>query len=148
MKKLSEDLLSREFQSTSGAKPLRDYLAADKPTVFLAYPMDFTLVCTKQLCSYRDNWAKMSELPCAWYGVNQVAAEKHEDFKQKKNLPMDLLTDPNGDLLKALDLWGILKTRRGLAVVSPEGNILGSMHVFPLFYPDTDRVVDYVKSLI
>jgi peroxiredoxin len=141
-------LLDRSYETTAGPLRLRDLLDPGRPTVFIAYPMDFTPVCTKQLCSYRDDWTRLSALPCRWWGVNQASPEKHRRFKEEKRLPLDLITDPDGELLKALGLWGLLKTKRGFAVVSPAGEILGQSSIFPFFYTKTDDVVAFLEPLL
>lgn len=143
-----EGLMEQIFPTTAGAKKLMDLLDPERPTVFMAYPMDFTPVCTAQMCSYRDNWAAMSALPVRWWGINQANEEKHARFKSEKKLPYDLITDADGTLLKALGLWGILKTKRGFAVVSPKGEVLGSTSIFPFFYQKSDSVVEFVKKLV
>jgi peroxiredoxin len=141
-------LMDRTYETTAGSRTLRGLLDPDRPTVFIAYPMDFTPVCTKQLCSYRDDWPRLSALPCRWWGINQAPPEKHRRFKEEKNLPLELVTDPDGELLKSLGLWGLLKTRRGFAVVSPDGKILGRSTIFPFFYTKTDDVVAFLEPLL
>lgn len=141
-------LMDKTFSTTAGSKRLSEILDPDRPTVFMAYPMDFTPVCTAQMCSYRDNWSAMSALPVRWWGINQAPPEKHERFKAEKKLPFDLITDSTGDLLKALGLWGILKTRRGFAVVAPNGEVLGATSIFPFFYQKTDSVLGFVGPLL
>lgn len=143
-----QELMDRSFSTTAGAKKLSEILDPERPTVFMAYPMDFTPVCTTQMCSYRDTWGAMSALPVRWWGINQASEEKHARFKSEKNLPYDLITDADGALLKALGLWGILRTKRGFAVVSPKGEVLGATSIFPFFYQKSDAVVEFVKKLV
>lgn len=141
-------LWDRTYETTAGPRTLREMLDPKLPTVFLAYPMDFTPVCTAQLCSYRDNWPRLSKLPCRWWGVNQAPLEKHRRFKEEKQLPLDLVTDPDGALLKALGLWGLLRTKRGFAVLSPGGELLGRSTIFPFLYTKTDEVVAFLEPLL
>lgn len=141
-------LLDSSYDTTAGKRTLRELLDPVRPTVFVAYPMDFTPVCTKQLCSYRDNWPQMSRLRCAWWGINQAPVEKHLRFKQEHGLPMELITDRDGALLKALGLHGLLGTRRGFAVVSPDARILGRSTIFPLLYSKSDDVVAFLEPLL
>lgn len=141
-------LFDETYPTTAGPRTLREIVSGDLPTVFVAYPMDFTTVCTKQLCSYRDDWTQLSALPCRWWGINQVSVEKHRKFKAEHRLPMELVTDEGGELLKALGLKSLLWTRRGFAVVSPQGEILGSSSVFPMGYPKSDEVRAMVEPLL
>ncbi|MBI3737254.1 redoxin domain-containing protein, partial [Candidatus Sumerlaeota bacterium] len=103
MPNLSE-LLDRTYETTVGARTVRQMIEGDRPAVFIAYPMDFTPVCTRQLCSYRDNWADLAKLPVRWWGINKADPAKHRKFKEEKNLPMDLISDSEGDLLRALGM--------------------------------------------
>ncbi len=139
-------LFDESFETTAGAKTARQLIEPPGPTVFIAYPMDFTPVCTAQLCSYRDHWAGFASLPCRWWGINQANAELHQKFKSQKQLPFDLISDPNGKLLKALGLWGILRTRRGFAIVAPNGEITATDTIFPFFYRSHEKVMEFVKA--
>lgn len=142
------DLMDTPYPTTAGSLTLRQMLDPRRPTVFVAYPMDFTPVCTKQMCSYRDNWPRLSQLPCAWWGINQAPVDKHRRFKEEHGLPMDLITDRDGSLLKALGLHGLLGTKRGFAVVAPDGRILGRSTIFPLLYTKSDDVVAFLQPLL
>ena len=141
-------LLDREFETTAGPRTVRQMIEGTQPTVFISYPMDFTPVCTKQLCSYRDNWAEMGNLPVRWWGINQADPEKHNKFKAQKSLPFELISDPAGDLLRALGMWGMLRTRRGFAVVSPGGEVLGTNTIFPFFYRKHETVAEFVRRYV
>ncbi len=142
------EILNESFETTAGKKSLREMIGGERVTVFIAYPMDFTPVCTRQLCSYRDHWPEMAGLACRWWGINQASPEKHERFKREKQLPFELISDPEGTLLKALGLWGWLRTKRGFAVVAPSGEILGTSSIFPFFYRRWDEVIQFVESLL
>lgn len=141
-------LLETTFETTAGDKTLADLLADDRPTVFVGYPMDFTSVCTKQLCSYRDDWSELSTLPIRWWGINQSPVKKHERFKAEHSLPFDLVTDRRGKLLAALGLKSLVGTKRGFTVVSPDGGVLGRTSVFPVMYQRTDEVMKFLKPLV
>ena len=46
------------------------------PVMLVFYPGDFTLVCTKQLCNYRDSWEKFQELGVQVIAHDRDVAEK------------------------------------------------------------------------
>lgn len=143
-----KDLLDHTYETTAGTKTLREILDPARPTVFIATPMDFTPVCTKQMCDYRNNWEHFSKLDCRWWGLNQASAAVRARFKVEKNMPMDLITDPDGELLKRMNLWGMLRTRRGFAVVAPDGETLASTHIFPFFYQKPEEVLEFLKPFV
>ena len=51
--------------------------ARGKPVVLFFYPGDETPVCTKQLCSVRDNWARYQATGAEVVGINTDSVEKH-----------------------------------------------------------------------
>lgn len=143
-----DNLLDRSFETTAGSKTLRNLLEGDLPTVFVSYPKDFTLVCTRQLCNYRDQWELLAPLRCQWWGINQEPIAKHERFKSEKGLAFDLVSDPDAALLKPLGLKSALWTRRGFALVSPSGEILNSTAGSPMTYRRADEVKSFLEPLL
>ena len=141
-------ILERKLETTAGEKTVREMIEGDRPTVFISYPMNFTPVCTKQLCSYRDDWENLASLPCRWWGINRFSIEKHRRFRAQHDFPFDLVSDPSGDLLEELKLKGLLWTRRGFALISPEGDVLDSTSGFPAFYRKPGEVKTYIEALL
>ena len=48
----------------------------------------------------------------------------------------------------ALELNGLLWTRRGFAVVSPEGRLLDTSSIFPFKYRKPEEVKEYLEPLL
>lgn len=111
-----------ELPSTDGPQKLSSYRGQ---TVVLAfYPGDFTPVCTKQLCSYRDHFSDLAGTGAKVLAISPDSLESHERFKKEKNLPFPLLSDEAGTASRAYGLSGFLvKTKRCLIVVDPAGKI-------------------------
>src|SRR4051812_17670967 len=63
--------------------------------VLLFYPGNETLVCTKQLCSVRDNWAKYMDTGAEVVGISPGNEQEHAQFANNHHLPMPLLVDRN-----------------------------------------------------
>jgi peroxiredoxin Q/BCP len=61
--------------------------------VLLFYPQNETLVCTRQLCSVRDNWKNYLETKAVIVGISSATPEEHSSFSQKRSLPIPLLAD-------------------------------------------------------
>ena len=51
-----------------------------KVIVLLFYPGDETPVCTKQLCSVRDNWERYQQAGAEVIGISADSVEKHRSF--------------------------------------------------------------------
>jgi peroxiredoxin Q/BCP len=76
-------------------------------TLVYFYPKADTPGCTKQACSLRDSYAKLTDKHVRIFGVSldNVAAQKA--FKDKYKLPFDLIADPEG---KVVNAFGVPKT--------------------------------------
>lgn len=57
------------------------------------YPGDFTAVCTKQFCSYRDDEQRIKDLGLDVLGVSPQSVASHERFIKKYDLSVPLLAD-------------------------------------------------------
>jgi peroxiredoxin len=67
-------------------------------TVVYFYPADFTGGCTKQACSYRDDFSELKDLGVDVVGVSGDSVETHQAFKKHHNLNFTLLSDPQGEV--------------------------------------------------
>jgi peroxiredoxin len=65
-------------------------------TVVYFYPADFTGGCTKQACSYRDDFGKLKDLGVNVVGISGDSVATHQAFKQHHDLNFTLLADPEG----------------------------------------------------
>lgn len=86
--------------STSGTFTLSSD-ASGQPVVLYFYPKDFTRVCTKEACSFRDNFDFFRDLDVKVLGISTDSEEKHLEFKGRHNLPFELLSDTDGRVSKA-----------------------------------------------
>ena len=57
------------------------------------YPGDFTAVCTKQFCSYRDEGDQLDELGADVLGISPQSVDSHERLAKEKELNVPLLAD-------------------------------------------------------
>ena len=90
--------------------------------VLAFYPGDFTPVCTRQFCSYRDAADRLNELDAEVIGVSPQTLDSHERFRAKYGLTVPLLADPERTMIRA---YGVLgpggMVRRSIFIVDPEG---------------------------
>ncbi|MDX1937983.1 MAG: redoxin domain-containing protein [Flavihumibacter sp.] len=66
-----------------------------KNVLLLFFPMAFTGVCTKELCSIRDNIALYNNANAQVYGISVDSPFTLSKFKQEQNLNFPLLSDFN-----------------------------------------------------
>ena len=100
-----------------------------KWVVLYFYPKAFTPGCTAEACSLRDGYADIQKLGAVILGVSVDGVARLKEFKQKYNLPFDLLTDQDKRVSRAyktLGFGGWFAERRTF-VIDPRGVIA---HVF------------------
>ncbi|MBT8378197.1 MAG: thioredoxin-dependent thiol peroxidase [Ignavibacteria bacterium] len=73
--------------------------------VLYFYPKDNTSGCTKEACNFRDEFPKFRNLNAVILGVSPDSVESHLKFKDKNNLPFDLLSDEKKEVLKKYGVW-------------------------------------------
>lgn len=65
------------------------------------YPKVDTPGCTKQACSLRDSYEKLTDEGVVVIGVSADSVEDQAAFKKKYDLPFTLLADTEGDLIQS-----------------------------------------------
>ena len=98
---------------------------AGRVVTLLFYPGDNTPVCTKQLCSLRDNWEKYLETESVVVGISTDSVESHKGFSAQHDLPLPLLSDETGEVVKkyGADSWVPGKSARAVVVIGKDGKI-------------------------
>jgi thioredoxin-dependent peroxiredoxin len=90
--------------------------------VLAFYPGDFTTVCTKQFCSYRDRDRELAALDAVVLGISPQSVDSHERFIAKHDLNVPLLADENKEMARAYKVLGPGGyVRRAIIIVDPEG---------------------------
>jgi peroxiredoxin Q/BCP len=117
--------------------------------VLAFYPGDDTMVCTRQLCSYQDDLARLTDLRAQVWGISPQGLDSHEKFAAKRALTFPLLADPDRIAIKAYGVNAPLgHTKRSIFVVDAAG-IMRWSHVSTLgiSYQDGDTLVSVLQSL-
>ena len=120
-----------------------------KTVVLLFYPGDNTPVCTKQLCSVRDHWSEYQATGAEVVGISTDTVESHKGFAEKNQLPLRLLSDPDGKVSAAYGMrsWLPGRSARGVVVIDKEGKIAyHKVQPLSLFRPADDDVLAAIKS--
>jgi peroxiredoxin Q/BCP len=121
-----------------GSHRLSDYRG--RWLILAFYPGDFTPVCTRQFCSYRDAADRLDELDAAVVGISPQSRESHERFRSKYALTVPLLADPDREVIRAYGVAGPAGlVRRSIFIVDPHG-IVRYRHValLGLHYEDVE----------
>ena len=94
-----------ELEGT-GSKTYRLSDYGDNGVILAFYPGDFTPVCTKQFCSYRDDGDRIEALGVPMLGISPQSVESHERFAEEHGLTVPLLSDPNKTVARAYGVVG------------------------------------------
>lgn len=130
MLKTGEKAPSFKLQDSEGkVHSLEDYHG--KTIVVYFYPKDDTPGCTKEACSFRDDYSAFKEAGIEIIGISPDTIESHQKFSEKYDLPFTLLADPDHEVSKSYEVWGQKKSFgreyegifRTTFIVGPEGKI-------------------------
>ena len=75
-----------------------------KKIVIFFYPKDDTPGCTKEAISFSENINKFKQTNTLIFGVSKDSLEKHEKFKKKHNIKIDLASD-SGEICELFGVW-------------------------------------------
>ena len=122
-------------------------------TVIYFYPRDDTPGCTREACSFRDNFAGIRDAGATVIGVSADGAESHREFARKYKLPFSLLIDEGNQMARDYGACGPKgmygRTYEGIIrstyILDPGGRVA---KVWPKVKPDShgSQVLDWLRS--
>lgn len=150
---LKEGELAPDFtlQDDSGDQVTLSAFRGQKVVVYF-YPKDNTSGCTKEACSFRDDYSQFTALGAAVIGISPDSIESHAKFKLQYGLPFYLVSDPDHVVAEAYGAWGEKKmygrTYEGIIrstfIVGEDGKLI---KVFPKVKPEghAQEVLPYLE---
>lgn len=110
------------------------------------YPKDGTPGCTKEACSFRDNYQVFTDKGVVVLGVSADSTASHAKFQDKHDLPFTLLSDPKREVIAKYGAASGLFTKRISYLIGRDGKILA---VYPDVKPEShaDQVLVDVAKL-
>jgi peroxiredoxin Q/BCP len=121
--------------------------------VLYFYPKDDTPGCTKEACSFRDDYSDIIAAGAQVLGISPDTIQSHGKFKGKYQLPFTLLSDPDHCVAEMFGAWGekrsFGKTSMGIIrstfVIDEQGKII---KVFPKVTPEnhSQQVLEFLAS--
>lgn len=114
-----------------------------KVVLLLFYPGNETMVCTKQLCSLRDNWSKYLDTKAEIAAVSVSEQDSNGEFAAKHRLPLPILADTDRAVTAAYTSHWLypLNFMRGLCVVDARGIVRTHQTMLRAFRPNDHDVV-------
>ena len=141
--KIAPDFTLKDTQNKDVV--LSEYIG-EKNVVLLFFPLAFSGVCTKELCSTRDNLKIYDSLNAEVFGISIDSFFTLRAFKEANNLNFKLLSDFNKEVSKEYDalyenyygMKGVSK--RSVFVIDKKGRVI---HQEVL--EDSDKIPDFNK---
>jgi len=93
-----------ESVTETGEKLSLSDLIGKTNVVLYFYPKDFTTGCTKEACTFRDNYDEVTARGATIIGISSDSPETHSRFKKEHSLQFALLSDRDKRIRK---LYGV-----------------------------------------
>ena len=124
-----------------------------KPVVLFFYPRADTPGCTIESCGFRDAFDTFKKAGIVVLGISRDTVKAQKKFKDKYDLPYDLLADPDlelinrYDLIKPKNMYGKLVkgVKRTTYLIGPDQRLI---HIFEEVKPagHAEEVFSYLKK--
>lgn len=103
-----------------------------KYLVLYFYPKDNTPGCTTEAKGFTAFKEEFANLNCEILGVSKDSVVKHQNFIAKQELGIDLLSDPENEVIDAYGAWQLKKNYgkeymgivRSTFLIDPEGEVV------------------------
>ena len=75
------------------------------PVVLFFYPRDDTPGCTKESIGFSERLSEFAEAGVQVFGISRDSMDKHDKFAAKHALTVPLLSDTDGAVTEAYEVW-------------------------------------------
>ncbi len=118
-----------DLSDSSGKRVRLSDFRGKKSVVLYFYPKDDTPGCTKEACSFRDQYEALKDAGAEVIGVSSDSEASHQKFATKHKLPFTLVADAGGAVRKRYGVRATLGILPGRVtfVIDREGIV---RHVF------------------
>jgi peroxiredoxin Q/BCP len=130
----------------------RDYSLSEyrgRKVVIAFYPGDNTPGCTKQMCSYRDEFAVFEGVQAVLLGISPQDVDSHEKWAAKRNLQFPLLADAGRVVAKRYGVAApVIGIRRSVFVVDGDGLVrYKDMKVIGATFEKADKLAGILQGI-
>lgn len=119
--------------------------------VLMFYPLDFSPVCTGEMCEIRDRFPDIQSTGAKLFGISRDSVYTHKAFKEKEGLKHNLLADMNGAVAREYGAWNekIGIAERLTVVIDKQGEIAFLDRSPAIPTPrEQQKMIDAVKQLV
>ncbi len=101
-----------------------------KPVVLMFYSLDFSPLCTSEMCAVRDDYSGFMDKGAQVYGISRDSTWTHKAFKEKEGLKYSLLADMKGAVAKMYGAWNeaVGLAERMTVIVDKDGKVQYVQH--------------------
>lgn len=119
-------------------------LLKNGPLLLYFYPADFTPVCTREACAFRDLQPRLAATGTAVVGISPQDSTSHARFRERHSLNFTLLADPDKRVIRAYGCDGSLGfgVKRVSYLICPDGHIVNIAHAALRVAPHTALAED------
>lgn len=125
-----------------------------KYLVLYFYPRDNTKGCTIEANNFSNLYEEFKKLDAEVVGISKDSIKSHMKFKEKENIPYELLSDQerevhaNYEILKKAKMYGkeVTKTVRSTFVFDKDLNLIKEYRDVKAS-ENPQEVLDFIKSL-
>lgn len=98
-----------EFEAVAtGNESLSNQSLIGQTVVLYFYPKDNTPGCTTEAMEFRDKYKDFVKAGATVYGVSRDNMKSHDDFKEKLELPFELIADTEENMCH---MFGVVKNK-------------------------------------
>lgn len=141
-----------DVTSSSGKRLVLSEMIGKKNVVLYFYPGDFTMVCTRETCGFRDAFEELASKDTEVIGISVDSNDSHERFAKEYNVPFALVSDEKKDLAKLYEATSLFsnligRVSRVTYVIDKKGEIAGVFKAELSASTHVDGVRDLIKKL-
>ena len=100
-------------------------LYGDNNLVLAFYPADWSGGCTREVCTFRDNFSALSRLSAEILGISGDYEYSHHEWAKFHNLPFKLLADHSHEVARKYNSYNDVTgfNKRTVFVIDKQGKI-------------------------
>lgn len=120
-----------------------------RKVVLAFYPGDDTPGCTRQMCSYRDEFEVFEGLEAVLLGISPQDVDSHEKWARKRSLQFPLLADTDRVVAKEYGVAApVIGIRRSVFVIDGDGILrYKDMKIIGATFEKADKLAGILKGM-